>query len=129
MEAIFASVSAANSCEYCLTFHAMGMKNNGASEEDIQAVIHQGVPTAKDIKGVVYAAKLALSHKGMFLPREKEYMQKEFGFNAAALVELVYIVGQISANNMMMVHLISEGIEIDDMLKPFSPFKESAYGL
>ena len=55
----------------------------------------------------------------MFLPREKEYMQKEFGFNAAALVELVYIVGLISANNMMMVHLISEGIEIDDMLKPF----------
>ncbi len=107
----------------------MGMKNNGASDEDIETVIHQGIPASKDIKGCVYAAKLALSHKGMFLPREKEYLTKEFGYTPAQLVELVYIVGQISANNMMMIHLISEGIEIDDMLKPFSPFKASSYGL
>jgi AhpD family alkylhydroperoxidase len=128
-EAIFAAISAINSCEYCLTFHAMGMKDNGATEEDIDLVIHGGLPTSKDLKGMVYAAKLANSHKGMFLPREKEYMQKEFGFGPEQLLEIVFLVGQITANNFMMVHLISEGVEVDDMIKPLSPFKSTSYGL
>jgi hypothetical protein len=107
----------------------MGMKEKGASQEDIDLVIHGALPTSKDILGVVYASKLACAHKGMFLPREKEYMAKEFGFTAEHLVEIIYLVGQISANNMLMVHMISEGMPIDDMLHGFSPFKKTAYGL
>jgi hypothetical protein len=88
----------------------MGMKEKGASEEDIDLVIHGSLPTSKDILGVVYASKLACSHKGVFLPNEKEYMFKEFGYTGEHLVEIIYLVGQISANNMLMVHMISEGL-------------------
>ena len=129
VEAIFASVSAVNSCEYCLTFHAMGMKNHGASDEDIEAIIHQSLPSNKDLLGPVYASKLAASHKGPLLAREKEYMQKEFGYGPEHLAELIYLVGQISGNNMLMVHMISEGMEVDEMLRPFSPFKKTTYGM
>lgn len=129
VEAIFASVSAVNSCEYCLTFHAMGMKNHGVSDEDIDAIVHQSLPTNKDLLGPVYASKLAASHKGPLLVREKEYMLKEFGYGPEHLAELIYLVGQISGNNMLMVHMISEGMPVDEMLQPFSPFKKTSYGL
>ena len=128
MEAIFCAVSAANSCELCLTFHAMGMKEKGATEEDINAIVHQGMPASKDIYGHVYASKLALSHKGIFLPREKEYLLKEYGIGPCQLCEIIYLVGQIAANNMLMVHMISEDVPLDDMLQGFSPFAKTAFG-
>ena len=56
-------------------------------------------------------------------------MQKEFGYGYEHLAELIYLVGQISGNNMLMVHMISEGMEVDEMLRPFSPFKKTTYGM
>ena len=79
--------------------------------------------------GPVYASKLAASHKGPLLVREKDYMLKEFGYGPEHLAELIYLVGQISGNNMLMVHMISEGMPVDEMLQPFSPFKKTTYGL
>jgi|TARA_B100001142_G_scaffold287289_1_gene302763 AhpD family alkylhydroperoxidase len=128
MEAIFCAVSAANSCELCLTFHAMGLEKHGASKEDINAIVHQGQPTSKDILGHVYCAKLALAHKGVFLEREKEYLLKEFGLGSEHVCEIIYLVGQISANNFLMVHMIANGVPVDDILTGLSPFSKTAYG-
>lgn len=126
-ETIFATVSAANSCEYCLSFHSMGMGGAGAAPADVDAVINGGLPADAALAGVVTAAKFALSHKGVFLPHEKIHLATTYGIGPDKLVEIVYLVGQIAANNLLMVHVISEGTNVDAMLQPFSPFKESVY--
>ena len=128
-ETIFAAVSAANSCEYCLSFHSMGMSGAGAAQADVDAVINGGLPADKALAGVVTAAKFAVAHKGIFLPHEKAHLLATYGIGPDKLVEIVYLVGQIAANNLLMVHVISEGTNIDEMLRPFSPFKESVYKL
>lgn len=128
-ETIFATVSASNSCEYCLSFHSMGMSKGGASEADINAVLDGGLPTHEGLRGVATAAKLALAHKGIFLPNEKAHLKAKWGIGPQKLLEIVYLAGQIEANNRLMVHMISEGINVDDFLRPFTPFKHSVYHL
>ena len=129
MEAIFATVSAANVCEICLSFHAMGMskEENPATQDDIETIVNGGVPKDERLAGVVTTAKYVLAHKGIFLPREKQHLESAFGIGAEQRLEIVYLVGAIEANNRLMVHLLSEGVELEDFLQPFTPFKNTVY--
>ena len=43
------------------------------------------------------------------------------------MVEVVYVVGQMTAFNQMYVHLISEGIDVEDFLKAHGPFAKTVY--
>ena len=42
--------------------------------------------------------------------------------------EIIYLVGQISANNLLMVHMIANEVPVDDILTGYSPFSKTAYG-
>jgi len=125
-EVIFAAISAVNNCEFCLSFHAMQMAQHGVSAADVQAISNGGVPSDPKLAALVVAAKYAAAHKGVFLTREKKHL-KALGFSGEKLAELNFISGLMGAFNQNFVHLLSEGAELEDMIKPFSPFAGTVY--
>jgi AhpD family alkylhydroperoxidase len=127
LETIFAAVSAANNCEICLSFHAMALAAaEGVDQSTVDLIAKGGVPAGTDLEPLVIAAKYAMAHKGIFLPREKAHL-KTMGIEGDKLIEITYAVGQISALNELYVHLISEGVEVEDFLKASGPFKGTVY--
>ena len=75
---------------------------------------------------LVLAAKYAMAHKGVFLPREKQHLAT-MGFEGEKLVELNFLCGFMAANNQNYVHLISEGLELEKFLQDIGPFKHTVY--
>ncbi|GMH82720.1 hypothetical protein TrST_g3592 [Triparma strigata] len=126
VETIFTAVSAANNCELCLSFHAMALGGTGMDAADVDAISAGGLPADESAKKLVVAAKYALAHKGIILPREKLHLA-ELGFDEEMMVEVVYVVGQMTAMNQLYVHLISEGIDVEDFLKAHGPFAKTVY--
>ena len=42
-------------------------------------------------------------------------------------MEIVYAAGFMSANNMMYIHMINNGQEIEEFLQNVGPFKDTVY--
>jgi len=118
-------VSAANNCEMCLSFHALGLKE-AASAEDIAAMVAGGLPADENLRMIAIATKYAISHKGILLEREKKHLES-LGCNKEMYGEILFFAGQIHANNMFMVYLINEGCDVEDMLKGVGPFATTVY--
>eukprot|EP00286_Rhodomonas_abbreviata_P028829 CAMPEP_0181312244 /NCGR_PEP_ID=MMETSP1101-20121128/13591_1 /TAXON_ID=46948 /ORGANISM="Rhodomonas abbreviata, Strain Caron Lab Isolate" /LENGTH=210 /DNA_ID=CAMNT_0023419077 /DNA_START=79 /DNA_END=711 /DNA_ORIENTATION=- len=127
MEAIFATVSASNGCEICLSFHSMMMGSHKVEAEEIKAIVAGGNPSDKRLQGVVAATKIALMHKGIILPREKEHLKIAYGIEMEEFFEILYITSHIESNNRMFVHMLAENIELEDMLKTLGPFSDTVY--
>ena len=74
-EIIYAVVSAANNCEMCLSFHAMGMAQT-LSPEDCKLIVDGGLPTQNErARTIAIAAKYAVCHKGILLEREAAHLE------------------------------------------------------
>merc|ERR1711918_256511 len=85
---IYAAASAANNCELCLSFHAMTLLKENASEEDVAAIVAGGLPRDEHLNGLVIAAKYALAHKGILLQREKQHLAS-LGFGNEKMAEVI----------------------------------------
>ena len=49
------------------------------------------------------------------------------GIEGDKLIEITFAVGQMSALNMLYIHLISEGVDVEDFLQGAGPFKKTVY--
>jgi len=126
-ELIYCVVSATNNCEMCLSFHSLGLINNGtATQEEVDILQEGGIPENSKLKPIVIATKYALSHKGILLEREKLHLL-ELGIDSEKYAEILFFSGMIYANNMLMVYLINEGVNIEDFLKNVGPFRKTVY--
>lgn len=124
---IYVVVSSANNCEMCLSFHTAALLKQGLiSQSDLDLLVAGGLPVNPKYKRLAIAAKYALSHKGILLEREKEHLRK-LGISKETYAEILFFVGQIHANNMLFVYLISESCPIEEMLKKIGPFKNTVY--
>ena len=88
----------------------------GTPSEDLKAIVDGGLPEDPEMRGLVIGAKYALAHKGIYLEREKKHLAT-FGIEGEKLVELNFLVGFMAANNQNWIHIISEGLELEPMLK------------
>ncbi len=126
IEVIFAAVSATNNCEMCLSFHAMMLAGAEKPAEDVREIVAGGAPKDAEMRKLVIAAKYAMAHKGILLPREKLHLAS-MGIEGEKYKELNFIVGQMSAFNQVYIHLISEGLELEPMLQQAGPFVGTVY--
>lgn len=130
LQVIYTTVSAANNCEMCLSFHSLGLLGGKAiSEGDLAVLVSGGIPRTENLEGgngrlrdIVIAAKYTIAHKGILLPREKKHLER-LGFGATELAEIVFCCGHIHANNMLFVSLIENNCPVEEMLRrPVGPF-------
>merc|ERR1719224_228242 len=126
LEVIWTAVSSANNCEICLSFHAMTLMGAEKDAKEVEAIVAGGVPEDEKMAGLVVAAKYAMAHKGIFLEREKKHLAM-LGIEGDKLIEITFAVGQMSALNMLYIHLISEGVDVEDFLQGAGPFKKTVY--
>ena len=131
IEVIFAAVSAANNCEICASFHAMVLSNPEApsslAAEDVAEILSGGLPADPKARSLVIATKYALAHKGVLLEREKAHLAT-LGFDSEdKMLEIIYCAGVMNSLNMVYIHMISNGVHVEDFLKQVGPFKDSVY--
>jgi AhpD family alkylhydroperoxidase len=132
LQVIYCVVSAANNCEICLSFHALGLKKGEAiTDEDLKVLSAGGVPETETLlngagrlKNIALATKYCIAHKGILLPRERKHLAK-MGFEGPELAEITFCCGHIHANNMLMVSLIEQDCPVEEMLRPVGPFADS----
>lgn len=125
-EVINTVTSAANGCELCLSFHTASLARAEAMPmEEIETMAAGGIPNGK-YKNLVIAAKMATAHKGIYLEREKLHLA-ELGFSLSHLMEINFLVGQMTSNNYVFASLINEGAPVEDFLKALGPFKHTVY--
>lgn len=125
-DVIHAAVSSTNNCELCLSFHASALKGK-LSDADVSAMLDGGLP--KDdptMRKWAIAAKYALAHKGVILPREREHL-RQLGLGPEEMLEVIFVAGQTASNNMMFVHLIQEGATAESFLQKAGPFADTVY--
>ena len=76
---IYTVVSAANNCEMCLSFHAMGSgpaMGGPLSQEDVKLIVDGGLPTQNErARTIAIATKYAICHKGLLLEREASHLE------------------------------------------------------
>ena len=127
LEILYTAVSASNNCEMCLSFHAMALGGNEkVPKADIDALLDGGLPASGRSRNLAIAAKYSLAHKGVILPRERLHLEK-LGFGDEEMLEIVYASGFMQANNMMYIHQIANGLELEEFLHEHGPFKNSVY--
>jgi len=128
IEVIFAAVSAANNCEMCLSFHAMAMGDEKLKNDpaDIKEIVAGGLPKDPEMRKLVIAAKYALAHKGVLLPREKLHLAS-MGIDGEKFMELNFLVGMMSAHNQNYIYILSEGLELEPFLQDVGPFADTVY--
>ena len=125
-EIIYAVVSAANNCEMCLSFHAMGMAQT-LSPEDCKLIVDGGLPTQNErARTIAIAAKYAVCHKGILLEREAAHLES-MGVSKEMYGEVLFLAGQITANNMFFVYLIQQGVAVEEPLQAAGPFATTVY--
>ena len=101
IEVIYATVSAINNCEMCLSFHAMALGGDTKNDpSDIAEIAAGGLPKDPEMRKLAVAAKYAMAHKGIFLEREKKHLAT-MGFEGEKLVELNFLCGFMSAHNQV----------------------------
>lgn len=128
VEVIFTAVSAINNCELCLSFHAMGLKGMNVSIDNVEAIVHGGIPADKKLAGLVTASKYAMSHNGILLEREKIHLAEAYGIEGSeVLAELNMIVGMMRGFNQIYVHLLGEGLVVEDFVGAHGAFAETYY--
>ena len=129
-EIIYAVVSAANNCEMCLSFHAMGSgpaMGGPLSQEDVKLIVDGGLPTQNErARTIAIATKYAICHKGLLLEREASHLES-MGVTKEMYGEILFFAGQIHANNMLMVYLIQQGVAVEEMLQAVGPFASTVY--
>ena len=126
LEILYTATSASNNCELCLSFHAAALKDQ-LPAADIEALLHGGLPSDKRARALAIAAKYALAHKGAMLPREKVHLAAHGFDSEEKILEVIYAVGFMSANNMAYIHMIANGMEVEDFLQKAGPFKHTVY--
>ena len=120
-------VSAANNCEICLSLHAAVLyKGTVLKQPDVDLLLEGALPNDPEARKIAIAAKYAIAHKGILLPREKAHLE-ELGVSQDYYAEVLFWAGQIHANNMFMVYLINEGCPVEEMLQAVGPFKKTVY--
>ena len=136
LQVIYTAVSATNNCELCLSFHAMGLKGGESiSDEDLAILVSGGVPQTESLlngkgrlKSMAIAAKYAIAHKGILLPRERKHLA-QLGFTEPReLTEIIFCAGHIYANNLVMVSLIEQGMPVAKMFRSAGPFAATSEG-
>ena len=101
-EIIYAVVSAANNCEMCLSFHAMGMGQT-LSPEDCKLIVDGGLPTQNErARTIAIAAKYAICHKGLLLEREAAHLES-MGVSKEMYGEILFLCGQIHASTCVAI--------------------------
>ena len=101
-EIIYAVVSAANNCEMCLSFHAMGMGQT-LSPEDCKLVVDGGLPSQNErARTIAIAAKYAICHKGLLLEREAAHLES-MGVSKEMYGEILFLCGQIHASTCVAI--------------------------
>ena len=68
-----------------------------------------------------------MAHKGPLLPREIKHLRFHGIKSQEHFLEIVYAAGFMSANNMMYIHMINNGQEIEEFLQNVGPFKDTVY--
>ena len=126
IEVIYTAVSAANNCELCLSFHAMTLGEHERNAADIKEIGAGGLPKDEEMRKLVVASKFALAHKGIYLEREKIHLAS-MDIKDEKLVELNFLVGFMSAFNFNYIHLVSNGLEMEEMLQVVGPFADTVY--
>ena len=101
-------------------------RQKAMSNEDIALLAAGGLPVNNKYTNLAIAAKYANAHKGILLEREKAHLA-ELGFNLDHQYEVTFLVGQMTANNMVFASLINEGAPVEDGLKKMGPFKDTVY--
>ena len=128
---IYTVVSAANNCEMCLSFHAMGSgpaMGGPLSQEDVKLIVDGGLPTQNErARTIAIATKYAICHKGLLLDREAAHLES-MGVSKEMYGEILFLAGQIHANNMFFVYLIQQGVAVEDFLQAVGPFASTVYG-
>ena len=74
------------------------------------------------------AAKYAIAHKGILLPRERKHLAKLGFTEPKELTEIIFCAGHIYANNLLMVSLIEQGMPVAKMFRAAGPFAATAEG-
>ena len=136
LQVIYTVVSAANNCELCLSFHAMGLKGGESiADDDLALLVSGGIPQTElllngkgRLKNMAIAAKYAIAHKGIILPRERKHLAKLGFTNPQELTEIIFCAGHIHANNMVMVSLIEQNMPVAKMFRGVGPFAATAEG-
>ena len=81
------------------------------------------LPADEHARKIAIATKYAIAHKGILLTREKEHL-KILGIGLEKYTEIVFLAGQIHANNMLAVFMINEVIFI--IITVFTEFSSPA---
>ena len=68
-----------------------------------------GLPADENARKIAIATKYAIAHKGILLQREKEHL-KILGISIEKYAEILFLAGQMHANNMLAVFCINEVI-------------------
>lgn len=110
----------------------MGMK--AVSESDMDILKMGGVPETARMDGdngrlrlVVLAAKAAIAHKGIILPREYEHL-KEIGLDTdGELGEILYVAGMMEGLNRIWPNYVYQGAVIEPFLQKAGPFANTVY--
>jgi hypothetical protein len=130
LEVLHTAVSATNNCEFCLSFLASMMLESSEpptlSKEEVDEIMAGGLPKDTKMRTLVTGAKYALAHKGIILPREKLHLES-MGIFGEKLTELIFAVGVMNAVDMNYVHLISQGLELEEFLQKVGPFAKTVY--
>ena len=101
-EIIYAVVSAANNCEMCLSFHAMGMGQT-LSPEDCKLIVDGGLPSQNErARTIAIAAKYAICHKGLLLEREAAHLAS-MGVSKEMYGDILFLCGQIHASTCVAI--------------------------
>ena len=129
LEIIYTAVSAANNCELCLSFHAAVLvpQSDKVSAEDVNEIVQGGLPKDTRLRGLVQAAKYALAHKGALLPREISHLKFHGIDSQEHFLEIAFAAGFMSANNMIYIHMINNGQDLEEFLQNVGPFKDTVY--
>ena len=71
--------------------------------------------------------RYALAHKGALLPREITHLKFHGIKSQEHFLEIVYAAGFMAANNMMYIHMINNGQDLEEFLQKVGPFKDTVY--
>ena len=97
------------------------------SPEDCKLIVDGGLPTQSErARTIAIAAKYAVCHKGILLEREASHLES-MGVSKEMYGEILFLAGQITANNMFFVYLIQQGVAVEEPLQAAGPFATTVY--
>ena len=126
-EVIWTVVSSVNNCELCLSFHGMTLVQKfKVSKEEAAEIVAGGLPKDKNLRNIAIATRYGIAHKGPLLEREWKHLEA-LGLTKPKIMEIIFLAGQMDANNKVFVNQIASGIKVEEMLQACGPFAETVY--